>query len=487
MNKKFTLEDLTKISDENLKDNKEILKHYTDIRTDITVDSNLHPSLLRNIIVSPGSHLHINDPIDLNNLDLKKVLSTPENKKSRLEQALKEFNQDKPASLERTKLNNVFIQNSITDGDFEDLIIKSNIRCVLLITDGAYTRNLQFYRRVIEILKKHNIPFIEYTNVQPNLDRKLVFRISEYANDHEVNAIITVGSLSTVDLAKIVLPKLVKPHLIRLHKTRLFKSFLAPNYLLISIPTLVVPDPKINSKSALKNNILFPNLDYFGDTIFLNNPIEDADAVFYCVDLFEELDNTKVWEILHETFFRLILNFFDFSIDAKVKASIVHNIKTIDWYLAYFDFGNKLNTYDKFKILEIIASTMDGSSFVDIPDIWIWYKLEASLSYLVNSKKCDGLALFLPNFLEVLSQSNVEFRERAIELGNSLYGSHSVEGFVYKLILHIKKYRLPISFLDIPQVKRVSYKFLLFLIKKSSNNPFYNRVTKTIVNNLTIW
>lgn len=487
MNKKFTLEELAKISDENLKDNKEVLKHYTDIRQDVTVDSNFHPSLLRNIIVSPGSHLHINDPIDLNDFDLKKVLSAPENTKTKLERALKELKNEKEENPERKKLNNVYIQNSITDGDFEELIIKSNIRCALLITDGAYTRNLFFYRRVIELLKKNNIPFIEYTNVQPNLDRKLVFRIAEFANDHEVNAIITVGSLSTTDLAKIVLPKLLRPHLVRLHRTRLFKPFLAPNYLLISIPTLVAPDPKLNSKSALKNNVFFPNWDYFGDTIFLNNPIEDADAVFYCADLFEELNNDKVWEILHETFFRLILNYFDFTIDANVKASIVHNIKTINWYLAYFDFGNKLNAYDKFKILEIVASTMDGSSIVDIPEIWLWYRLEAALSFLVNSKKSDGLALFLPNFLEVLSQANVEFRERAIELGYRLYGSHSVEGFVYKLILHIKKYRLPISFLDIPQIKRISYKFLLFLIKKASTNPFSNKATKRIVNNLTIW
>ncbi|CBY92119.1 conserved hypothetical protein [Mycoplasma haemofelis str. Langford 1] len=481
----FTFSDLSDISDENLKESKTVLKHHLkfDPAQSVTV-SNLHPVQLQNIILSPDSQLNVGEPIDLANYDLSKLISI---EKPEIELPPSPSPSRNILDDEKKGFNNFHVVDSIEDSSFERELLASGAKAVLIMSDTAYTRNMKFYKRVVGILQKNGIHFVEYTNIQPNLDRKLVFRISEFANDHEVNAVIVIGSLSTIDLSKIVLPKLIKPHLIRLHKPRLAKSVLAPNYALFSIPTLVVPDLRTNSRSTLKNNVLFPKLDYFGDTIFLTNPVDDSNGVFYCADLFDELDSSKIWELLHETFFRLLLNFFDLSLSPKATDALIHNMRTISWYLSYYDRGNSFSNYDRRQILKIIGTSLNGSAFLDISDFWTWYRLEGALSYLVNSKKCEGLALFLPTFIEVLSQHSIEFRERAIELGLKLYGTYSVEGLIFRLIGHIRKYKLPISFLDIPQIKRINYRFLLLLVKKSSNSPFFNKITKSIINNLTVW
>lgn len=410
---------------------------------------------------------------DCQNVKKKKVFGIP-----------KTININKKETI--VKLSNYYIGENIIDQELVSLIKEKGIKKVLILSDTAYTRHLVLYKKIANKLEELDIPFVEFTHIQPKVTRKMLFDIADFAHDYTIDAVFVVGSDSTIDISKLLLSKLLKPNLIRLNWQKQYPIF-SNNFSIFSFPTIVVPDPKINSKSLFKNKIFCKKWNYFGDTIFLSHPIDDSDAIFYYLPYFFEISESKQLEILHEVFFRLIFNYFDIRGDNETCNQIVANIKTINWYAQYVFSKQKLNIVDVEIIMKIIASTVDGSTFIDHGPYWTWYKLEAALSDLVNSKKSDGLALFLPSFIEIYSKENSDFQTRANKLAEKLYGAFSVNGLIYNLIKYIEYYGLPIKLLDVQQVKKIDYKFISYLIRKSSHNFFFGKTVKKIVQNLAVW
>lgn len=266
----------------------------------------------------------------------------------------------------RGKCENFHFMDDIGEGGvFESKLLAAGIRCALILTDTFYTRDTDFYKNLILIFRKNEIPYVEFTNIQPNLDRKLIFRIHEFASDHDVNSVVAVGSMSTVDISKILLPKLMKPNIIRLHRTREFDLAIASNYSIFSIPTYVVPDPKVNSRSAVRNNLFLPDNDFFGNVMYLKNEIDDSDGVFYCTDVFNFLEKEKIMEALHETFFRLVFSYFDLSASDELLAEIIRNIKEILRLMEVVTLTEQFEKGDRYEFMRIVSFTMDGRLMVD--------------------------------------------------------------------------------------------------------------------------
>lgn len=505
-----SLNNLKDISDRNAELAEKFLVHESEIVDEkfrkISVDSNLDISELENVIIDNKRSLKISRPFELENLipeektyesddlyvdskkdALKKFIRVLENEKiKKLESEFDSLQKENDGIRERIGRNKNFVKH-IKDGNLRRHLKSSNISNVLLMSDTFFTRESKMYKNVVGVLDECNIPYVEFTNIQPNLDRKLVFTMAEFANDHSVNAFIVVGCMSTVHLAKILISKVMKPNLIRLQKSAGIDPIIASKYYIFTIPTVVVPEPKVNARSLLKNSILFPKLDFFCDTILLDNAIDDSTAIFYTEELFNLLSREKLIEVLHETFFRLIMNYFDYSMSDSACDKLVGDIKKILDYLSTLKKRLNLDAESKEEMLRIIASTVDGSSVVDVFDYWLWFRLEGSLSLLVNSKKSDGLALFLPTFLEVFASQSLDFNKRAAELGSKLYGSYSVDGFIVHLIRHIKEYNLPVCFLDIPEIKKINYMFIVSLIKKSSCGVLFGKLARNIIKNLNTW
>lgn len=103
---------------------------------------------------------------------------------------------------------------------------------------------------------------------------------------------------------------------------------------------------------------------------------------------------------------------------------------------------------------------------------------------MVNSRRSDGLALFIPTFFEVMAERNMEFNQRALKFGSEMYGAYSIEGCVYRLSMHIRNYGLPTSLIDIEQVKRVDYKFLSSLLRKARIGSYFSSLYKSVIGNI---
>lgn len=103
---------------------------------------------------------------------------------------------------------------------------------------------------------------------------------------------------------------------------------------------------------------------------------------------------------------------------------------------------------------------------------------------MVNSKRSDGLALFITSFFQVMAERNAEFNHRALRFGSDMYGAYSIEGCIYRLSMHIKKYGLPVSLMDIEQVRRVDYKFLSSLLKRARVGNYFNSLYKLVINSI---
>ncbi|GCE63777.1 iron-containing alcohol dehydrogenase [Candidatus Mycoplasma haematohominis] len=501
----FSINDLKSISEDNLRNAITFLDHrlrWTKRNLEEYEDSNVSGQDLQRVILNPNEAALIDFEYDIEEVskaaefsnefvdrETKNIKAYVKDLEAKTAQEFKKSEDLKTQQDEiiKGKFNNVSFLNSIEDsGLFISQLKQAEVRCALLLTDSFFTRDTDFYKRITDLLDRNKISFVEFTNIQPELDRKLIFRISEFANDHDVNALIAIGSMSTVDIAQILMPKLMKPNIIRLHKTREFEPALAAKYSLFTIPTFVVPDPKVNSRSAIRNRLFLPKYDFFGNILYLKSEIDDAEGVFYCTDVFEILSRDKMQQVLHETFFRLIFCYFDLSSTDSLLDSIVNNIKTVEKLLDVFVFGKELSHEDKRILIHIISSTLDGRSIVDVVDFWAIHKLEGALSLLVNSKRSDGLALFMPAYIEALSIKSAEFNKRAKKLAADLYDAHSIEGLIYRLSLHIKKYGLPSSLLDVEQVKKVDYKFLTSLLQKAKIGSIFGILHKTIVKNVAI-
>lgn len=385
-NPELVVEQFRKISQNNVDAAVSLMEHRymwakKDLGHDVEVDGGLE-----RIILDPSSE-HLEGVVDNPNeiYDVGERISEKMNDKT---DAIEEYTKDmelKKKDEERSieifrrkyeesikgKFQNFHFMNDILDGDlFRSKIRTSDIKCVLVLSDTFYTRDMPIYKKVIEMFKdkRNGIRYVEFTNIQPNLDRKLIFRMHEFAHDHDVNAIVVIGSMSTVDLAKILLPKIMKPNIIRLHKTRELDLAIASNYYIFSIPTCVVPDPKVNARSAVKNNLFLPDKCLSGHVMYLKNEIDDSDAVFYCTEIFDSMGVDKIMQALHETFFRLVFSYFDLSAGDQMLAEIIKNIKEILRIMEVVSLTEQFEKGDRYEFLKIVSFTMDGRLMVDAGD-----------------------------------------------------------------------------------------------------------------------
>ncbi|WP_237696885.1 iron-containing alcohol dehydrogenase [Mycoplasma suis] len=384
-------------------------------------------------------------------------------------------------------LSNWVVNENVVEEQLINHLRKAKANSVIVITDDAFTRQLVGYRKLIASLEREKLDFYEYTNVQPTLTRESVTQIVSFAYKHRANCLVVVGSSTLIDLSKLVIKRLVKPNSIKIQSNS-HKPVVSAYYSLFSLPTLVIPNNKLVEQQVLSNKVAFKNLTYFDQSVYLFNPIDSSDHVFYYPNFLVEYSKEKQMELLHLLFFKLFFYYFDSQLEIEDRMRLIREMRSIEWYLDFVSKGNSsLSLIDCKIIMEIAAKCYDGRYFMTKSTYWTWYKLAANLTKLTNTHFYKSLALFLPSFLEYVTLHDKEGHDRAVELAYLLYGSVSSEGLVMHVIKHIKRFSLPTKFFDIPSLKEVDSKFINLLVKQAS--PFLTsyKVSKTIIRNLAAW
>ncbi|CCE66818.1 iron-containing alcohol dehydrogenase [Candidatus Mycoplasma haematominutum] len=365
-------------------------------------------------------------------------------------------------------------------------LAKAGVNALIVLTDDAYTRQLVGYRRIISILQDLKIEFFEYTNIQPLVDRDTALKVVEYAYKCRANSFLVVGSNSLIDFSKLIIKNLIKPNSIKLYSNR-SKPVVSAYYSIFSVPTLVMPSPKIVEQSVLVNKPFLKKLDYFDQSIYLFNPIDSSDHVFYYPVFILEYPKKKQMELLHLLFFKLLFSYFDSELNSKDRMRLIREVKSIEWYLNYLLRNSDLTLVDAKIIMEIAAKCFDGRYFMTKSSYWTWYKLAANLTQITKIELYKSLALFLPSFLEYITLNDKEGHDRALELAYIMYGVVSTEGLLLYLIKHIEKFGLPTKFFDIPFLKDIDTKFIQLLMKQASPMLCSHKISKTIIQNLAVW
>ncbi|AFO52221.1 alcohol dehydrogenase [Candidatus Mycoplasma haematolamae str. Purdue] len=383
-------------------------------------------------------------------------------------------------------LQNWTVKDSVLDQQLEAKLKAAKINSVVVLSDDAYTRQLIGYRKVIQKLEDLGLEYFEYTNVQPKLERSSVGKIVQFAYKHRSNSIIVVGSTTLIDLSKLVIKKLIKPNSIRLTPNG-NKPIVSSYYSIFSIPTLVIPSPKLTEQHLLSNKPIMKSLSYFDQSVYLFNPIDSSDYVFYYPGFLLEYSKPKQLETLHLLFFKLMFNYFDSELTVEQRTRLIRELKSIEWYISYVFRGFSLNLLDAQMIMNIAAKCFDGRYFMTKSSYWTWYKLAANLTNLAKIDLYKSLALFLPSFLEYITLNDREGHDRALELAYLMYEVTSTEGLLLQLIKHMEKFQLPRKFFDIPALKEVDSKFINLLIKQASPLLCSYKMTKTIIQNLAVW
>ncbi|AFN64918.1 alcohol dehydrogenase [Mycoplasma wenyonii str. Massachusetts] len=363
---------------------------------------------------------------------------------------------------------------------------KANINSLMILSDDSYTRQLISYKKIVALLEDNKIPYYEYTNIQPSPTKEVVQKIVKICNKHRTNSILVVGSNSLIDFAKLIIRKLIKPTSIRMQSNS-SRTIVSSYFSMFTVPTLVLPSTKTIDQQILTKKPVKVGKNQRGNSIFLFNPIDSSDFVAYFPSLLLEYKKSKQQELLHLLFFRLIFSYFDSQLTTEDRMRLVRELKSIEWYLDYLENNPSLSLIDAKIIMVIAAKCFDGRYFMTKSNYWTWFKLAANLTQLTKLEYYKSLALFLPSFLEYITVNDKEGQKRALELSYLLFGLASTEGLVLQLIKHIKKYKLPQKFYDIPKLKEINSKFMNQLIKQSS--PFLSsyKMTKTIIQNLAVW
>ncbi|RAO94932.1 alcohol dehydrogenase [Mycoplasma wenyonii] len=383
-------------------------------------------------------------------------------------------------------LNNWEVGEDALEKTLLSKLKKANINNLVVISDDSYTRQLVGYKRLIILLEDNKIPFLEYTNVQPTLDRESVNKLIRFCHKNKTNSLLVVGSNSLIDLSKLVIRGLIKPSNLKLQPNSP-RPVVSSYYSMFSVPTLVIPNIKLIEQPILTNKPVLKNMNYFDNSVFLFNPIDSSDFVAYCPSLLLEYKKAKQLELAHLLYFRLIFSYFDSELSTEDRMRLIRELKSIEWYLNFLKENNSISLIDAKIIMGIAAKCFDGRYFMTKSNYWTWFKLAANLTKLTRLEFYKSLALFLPSFLEYITLNEKEGRDRALELSYLLFNSVSSEGLVHQLIRHIKKFRLPQKFYDIPSLKELNFKFINQLIKQSSPFLTSNKMTKTIIQNLAVW
>ncbi|AGX88986.1 iron-containing alcohol dehydrogenase [Mycoplasma parvum] len=383
-------------------------------------------------------------------------------------------------------LNNWTVREDVIENTLIYHLKKAKVNSIIILSDDAYTRQLVGYRKLIAALQREELDFYEYTNVRPNLTRSSISQIVDFAYKHRANCVLVVGSNSLIDLSKLVIKKLIKPNSIRIQSNS-HKPVVSAYYSIFSIPTLVIPSPKLVEKHILSNKPIFKNLSYFDQSIYLFNPIDSSDHVFYYPNFLVEYPKSKKLELLHLLFFKLFFYYFDSELNVEERMRLIREIKSVDWYLNYVRNNSDLSLMDCKLIMDIAAKCYDGRYFMTKSNYWTWYKLAANLTHLTNIHFYESLSLFLPSFIEYITLNDKEGHDRALEISCLLYGSVSAEGLIMHLIQHIKKFNLPTKFFDIPSLKEIDSKFINLLIKQASPLLSSYKMSKMIIQNLAAW
>ena len=87
--------------------------------------------------------------------------------------------------------------------ELKQIILENHYRKLLIITDAGMVQH-QLHLPIIEILERLNITYSIYSNIQADPPEHIVLDAAEFAKKEKVDAILSFGGGSSMDVAKII-------------------------------------------------------------------------------------------------------------------------------------------------------------------------------------------------------------------------------------------------------------------------------------------
>ncbi|WP_391592120.1 Iron-containing alcohol dehydrogenase [[Mycoplasma] cavipharyngis] len=398
---------------------------------------------------------------------------------------------DEYVPVEKTApdLSDYVISSKIFDKYLPEEMARKNAKKVLILTDTDYQQTTRTYQLLIKCLRKNGIFFVEYTNIQPRINRKLVWDVAKFGHEYNIDSIIAFGSWPLIDFSKILVVKLANPNLRHLSLSA-NEVYTNANYAVFSIPTIVCMEDNVNATSVLFNSVTdddgtkkFTGLK---DLLSLITPSDNSDCSFFYPEILLELSTNKLKEALIETYFRIILNFFDRQISDATQDQLAEDAKFVHSILTKINQNKKITENDCDQLAVIIVRTVDGTTYLPDPNQWNWYFLESALSAEFNSKKSENLALLAPNYFKQASLMSSEFKQRAMLLAEKLYNKQSIEGLILEIMGFISEFNLPRAYLDLPEAANLTPDDLVNVIR-FSNYLTTSKLTKKVIKEVPLY
>lgn len=395
-----------------------------------------------------------------------------------------------PKSL--PNLTDFIVHSNVIEEYLPKEFFRYNVRKVLILTDTDYQQTTKTYYRLIRVLRENGIPFIEYTNIQPNITKDLVWNVAAFGQEHEIDSILAFGSWSLIDFSKILAIKLARPDLKHLNQSS-SSIYVKSQYHVFSIPTIVCMEDGINARSILLDKDIYQekkvdkvNLS-LDKSIALLTPADNSDCSFFFPEILMDLSHGKLQEAIIETFFRTIQNFFDEKIIPEVEDVLIKDARYLIEILKYLQNHKTITTNQADELALVIVRNVDGTSYLADTAEWTWFLLESALSAEVNAKRSDGLALFAPYYFQTEALEKPKFNARALVLAKKLFDRESVYGLVLELIRFNSEFGLPNSYFGVSEITHVNDVVLANILRKTNYFTATTKVNKKIVESIPLY
>ncbi|MDQ0514084.1 alcohol dehydrogenase YqhD (iron-dependent ADH family) [Mycoplasmoides fastidiosum] len=369
-------------------------------------------------------------------------------------------------------------------------LLKKGAKKILILTDTDFQQTTHSYQLLVRALRQHGIFFVEYTNIQPEITKKLVWDVAAFGHEHDVDSVIAFGSWSLIDFSKIVTIKMSNPNLKRLNRAS-SETYTRSNYFVFSIPTLVCMEDGVNSSSVLFNE---PIKKLGGgkkasnnDLLALITPADNSDCSFFYPEILLEMNPEKLKEALIETYFRIILNLYDAKLSDRTIDLLVTDAKYIRETLRRLQAKKKgLTEKECDRLALIIVRTVDGTTYLPEAHQWNWYFLETALYAEFRTKRSEGLAVLAPIFFREGVKHSDKFKERTVVLANKLFDRESVDGFVLELMHFASEFNLPQAYLDMHEIRELTPHNLVNVIR---NGTYFvpAKITKKVLEGISLY
>ncbi|MCF0218014.1 MAG: iron-containing alcohol dehydrogenase [Malacoplasma sp.] len=353
----------------------------------------------------------------------------------------------------------------------------------LILYGGGSVKKNGSYNDLVYVLNLINLPFVEFSGIEPNPHCDTVDKCVEFARLAKIDVIFAIGGGSVIDASKVIGVLINNPHYKDCWQYCLDQSSATNDSVdIVSIITLAGTASENNCGSVITN----PELKEKKGGIFnvsatpkiaIENPIYT-----YSVNKWQTASG------IFDCFSHLMEQYFGYKTFDWTKNYLFANMKTlVKWAKIAVDEPN--NYEARANVLWTTSMALNGIGSFECETDWSVHTIEHAFSGLWDITHGAGLAFVTPTYLILKGDEQSWFKQKVVEMGINVFNTNDFDSTINALLEFIKSIYLPTKWTEFKEITKFESEEINFLVQhankfnKSISSPvFIKKVIEELAN-----